>query len=351
MLMNKKMELLRETINNLIVLEPHDDMELLRRSQEMDLLILQSIKISNFVTAMFGNENINELDSIIDKLQLFENNYQSIRIVDPLRNKALEIKKSELCDTDVICQGQWKKGVICENCALVRAYNENDTIFKMECNGNKIYMVIAIPMVIKKKKFVVELLKDSTNSFYFGEEKLGHKVKMLSTNEHMNQSAVKDELTDLYNRRYINEKLPVDLLNSALRNEPLSVIIVDLDFFKMINDKYGELAGNQVLRGFAKELKRYIRINKDWAARYGGEEFIICLSNTDIYAARAIAESFRISVMEQEFIFGHERIRLTCSFGVHIICNEDECVTIDDIIELGDNILYETKIGGKNKVV
>ncbi|MBZ9688531.1 GGDEF domain-containing protein [Clostridium estertheticum] len=350
--MNKKMELLRETINNLIVLEPHDDMDLLNKSQEMDLLILQSIKRSNFVTIIMGDEHMNEFDIIIDKLQPFEKIYQSIRIVDPVRKKALELNESQLCETDVICHEFLKKEIICENCISIRAYNEDDTIFKMGHIGNEIYMVIAIPISIQEKKFVVELFKDVTNSLYLRDGKLlGHEVKMLSTIEHMNQAAVKDELTDLYNRRYINEKLPVDLLNSSLRNEPLSVIFADLDFFKTVNDKYGYIIGGQVLREFAKELKRHISISKDWLARYGGEEFMICLSNTDSDAATALAERIRKSVMKKKFNIGNERIQLTCSFGVHTVCNENEYLTIDEIIELADKKIYQAKAGGRYRVV
>ncbi|MBU3144874.1 GGDEF domain-containing protein [Clostridium sp. CF012] len=349
--MNKKMELLRETINNLIVLEPHDDMDLLNKSQEMDLLILQSIKRSNFVSIIMGDEHINEFDIIIDKLQLFEKIYQSMRIVDPVRKKALELNESQLCETDVICHEFWKKEIICENCVSIRAYNEDDTIFKMEHNGNEIYMVIAIPISIQEKKIVIELFKDVTDSLYLRDGKLGHEVKMLSTIEHMNQAEVKDELTDLYNRRYINEKLPVDLLNSSLRNESLSVIFVDLDFFKTLNDKYGYIIGGQVLLEFAKELKRHISISKDWLARYGGEEFMICLSNTDSDSATALAERIRKSVMKKKFNIGNERIQLTCSFGVHTVCNENECLNVDEIIELADKKIYQAKAGGSYRVV
>lgn len=349
--MNKRMEILRETINNLIVLEPHDDMDLLSKSQEMDLLILQSIKRSNFVTIIMGNEYMNEFDIIIDKLQLFEKIYQSMRIVDPVRKKTLELNENQLCETDVICREFWKKEIICENRVSIRAYNEDDIIFKMEHDGNEIYMVIAIPISIQGKKIVIELFKNVTNSLYMRDGKLGHEVKMLSRIEHMNQAEVKDELTDLYNRRYINEMLPLDLLNSSLRNEPLSFIFVDLNFFKTINYKYGYIIEGQVLREFAKELKRHISFSKDWLARYGGEEFMICLSNTDSDAATALAERIRKSVMKKKFNIGNEGIQLKCSFGVHTVCNENECLTVDEIIELAHKELYQAKVGGRYRVV
>ncbi len=334
--MNKKMEILREIINNLMILEPHDDLVLLRKSQEMDLLILQSIKKNNFALIILGEENINEFDIILDKLELFGNAYQSMRIVDPVRKKTLELGESESCETEDIYHEFWKKEIISENCIAMRAYNEDDTIFKIEHNDNGIYMVIATPIAIQEKKIVVELFKDITDSMHLRDGKTGHGVKILSTVEHMNQAVVNDELTELYNRRYIDEKLPVDLLNSSLRNEPLSFIFADLDLVNTVNDKYGHSLGEQALQEFAKALNGHMSFGKDWAARYAGEEFIICLSNTDSNAATALAEKIRKSFMQKKFNIGNKLIQLTCSFMVHTVCNENKCLTIEEIIELAD---------------
>ncbi|MCJ7690258.1 MAG: GGDEF domain-containing protein [Clostridiaceae bacterium] len=348
--MNKKMELLREVINNLIILEPRDEMVLLRKSQEMDLLILQSIKRSDFVAVTLGDENINEFDILIDKLQLFENIYQSMRIVDPVRKIAVEMNGNEICGTDDIYHEFWKKEIIGENCIAIRAFNEGDTILKIDNKGNMSYMVIAIPISIQKKKFVIELFRDITDSVYHRYEKYGHEVNILTSTEHMNQTAVKDELTGLYNRRYINEKLPVDLLNASLRDEQLSVIFMNLDFFKTDNNKYGHIAGRQVLREFASELKGHISIGENWAARYGNEEFMVCLSNTDRVAAITVAEKIIKSLREKKFNIGVEQVQLTFSIGVHTVCNEDECLTIDEIIKLADKKSYQAKEGGSSRV-
>lgn len=292
-----------------------------------------------------------EFDIVLNKLQLFEKIYHTMRVVNPVSKKVLEVKESEVSQMDLICYEFWQKGMICENCISMRAYNEDDTIFKIEHTGNSVFMVTAIPISVHGRKLVVELLKDSTNSLYLGEGKPGSEVRMLSTIEYMNQAAVKDELTNLYNRRYINEKLPADLLHSSIYDEPLSIIFADLDFFKAVNDRYGHRAGDQVLREFAGELKKHVRSGKDWIARFGGEEFMLCLPNTDIETAKAIAEGIRKSVMEKTFTAGNEQIHVTCSFGVHTVCDGNECLTVDGIIELADKKLYQAKSAGRNQVV
>jgi diguanylate cyclase (GGDEF)-like protein len=212
-------------------------------------------------------------------------------------------------------------------------------------------MVTAVPIAIQGKKLVVELIKNATKSMYLANGESGYEIKILSTFEHVNQAIIRDELTGVYNRRYINERLPVDLLDSSVKNEPLSVIFADLDFFKAVNDTYGHSAGDYVLREVANEFRKNIRLEKDWVSRYGGEEFLICLTNTNNETAKAIAERIRETISKRVFAYGDKQIHLTCSFGVHTICDEKECLTIDGIIEIADKKLYQAKREGRNRVV
>jgi len=348
---NVQMELLRETINSMLVSKPLNDIELLKTSQDLDKIILEEMKEQLLSKTELGGEYMKEFEAIIDKLMIFEKMYQSMRIVDPIKKKVLEIKENEVCESDEICHDFWQRQIMCENCISMRAYEEDDAIFKMEKKDDTIYMLTAVPVLIQGRKLVIELLKDVTNSLYYGADKPGNEVRILSTIEYMNQAIVRDELTDLYNRRYINEKLPTDLLHTSVQNEPLSIIFADIDYFKSVNDTYGHSAGDQVLRDFAVELKKHIREGKDWAARYGGEEFMICLPNTDINTAKAIAERIRIGIMEKEFKVGENKIHMTCSFGVHTISDDKECLTIDGLIDLADKKLYKAKSEGRNRVV
>ncbi|MEK6266534.1 MAG: hypothetical protein N2B06_17450 [Clostridium sp.] len=169
--MNKKMELLRETINDMILLETYDHMDLLNKSQEMDLLILQFIKKNDFVRITLGYEYMDEFDIIIDKLELFEKIYKSIRIVDPVSNRVFALNESEIGEMEVIC----------EKCVSIEEYNKYDTTFRMERNGDKIYMVVAITLSIQEKKIIVELFKEATISSYLEDEKLGYELKTLNT--------------------------------------------------------------------------------------------------------------------------------------------------------------------------
>lgn len=292
-----------------------------------------------------------DIEIIIDKIQLFEKTYDFMMVVDPIRKKVLKVEKGSLFKDDIECYKLLEKQTMCENCISMRAYNENECIIKLTYSKNKIYMMTAVPIISQGEKLIIELFKDATNSLYMQNEEHGCEMKVISSIKHFKKLAKKDELTDLYNRRFIYERLPADLSKSFLKNEPLSLIFIDIDFFKKVNDKYGHVAGDQVLREVGEELARNVRAEKDWVARYGGEEFIICLTNTDIDNAHMIAERIRNNIMAKEFIIGNDRLNLTCSFGVHTVNNEDECPTVDSIIDIVDKKLYRAKAEGRNKIV
>ncbi len=113
--------------------------------------------------------------------------------------------------------------------------------------------------------------------------------------------AVTDSLTGLHNRRYLDTHMPVLLTRAMGRERPLSVIMLDFDHFKRINDQFGHDAGDDVLREFAARLRKNIR-GMDLLCRYGGEEFVVVLPDSDVEAARAVAERIRTAVSEAPFL-------------------------------------------------
>lgn len=348
---NARMELLRKDMYALLDPDNSVSNELLNKSRELDKLILFAMKTEKYSKTILGDGFMREFGLIVDKIQLFDKIYDSMRIVDPVSKKVLEIVENIAKETDLVCYDFWKKNQICENCISIRAYNEDDTVFKIEHSDKNVYMITAVPINIGGKRIVAEFIKDVTGSLYLGAGKQDEDNLILTSFEHMNQAVVKDELTRLYNRRFINERLPSELFSASIKNQPLSLLFADIDHFKHINDKYGHIAGDQVLKEFAAVLSSHVRNNRDWIARYGGEEFLICLPDTDLQNAKAIAERMRTSVLEKEFVTDKGNVRVTCSIGVHSVCNETECFTVEGIIDLVDKKLYQAKNGGRNRVV
>lgn len=291
-----------------------------------------------------------EYEALLDKMKIFEKTYDVMRIVDPLKKKVLEVRGNKVTASDTICHVFWEKDQLCDNCISMRAFNEYDTFFKMEYKNGNVFMVTAVPVKVKGQPVVVELLKNTSKSMLLGEKDSDGDVRILTMIDFVGQVAVRDPLTQLYNRRYIDERLPVEILNASLQNNPLSVIFADIDFFKKINDTYGHSAGDSVLRELSKALEGFMRKGRDWVARFGGEEFFICLPGSDLDAAREAAEKIRSGIEKMEFTAEDQRIRLTCSFGVHAICNGNECTTADSVIRMVDKHLYRAKNLGRNRI-
>lgn len=291
-----------------------------------------------------------EIQELVANLNIFEKMYEKIRIVDPLDKTIVNINKNVSHNININCYTIWNRCNACDNCISMRAFYENDTFVKMEYTNSAVYMITAVPIKLGEKKLVIEMLKDITNSMIIGEADDKKIIEVRSIVNNANQAAVKDSLTALYNRRFINERLPVDIVKSCAMCQPLSIIFTDIDHFKRINDNYGHMAGDYILKNFAEELSYCIRKENDWVSRYGGEEFLICLPNTNVQAASEIAERMRKNIEEKTFNYKGLEIKITASFGVCSVDEADE-KTLESLIELADKKLYKAKTSGRNKVI
>ncbi|MGY2873546.1 two-component system, cell cycle response regulator [Marmoricola sp. URHA0025 HA25] len=154
-----------------------------------------------------------------------------------------------------------------------------------------------------------------------------------------------DGLTGLYNRWHLEREL-TRLHRDAVRHEdPLSVLILDLDHFKQVNDTHGHGAGDQVLRAFAQRMLRELRAG-DIGGRWGGEEFLVVLPRTDLEGAMEIADRIREATAAEPVGVSGEEIRVTASGGCAVGPGESS----DGLVQLADTALYEAKLGGRNRI-
>ncbi|WP_258957268.1 GGDEF domain-containing protein [Vibrio atlanticus] len=158
-------------------------------------------------------------------------------------------------------------------------------------------------------------------------------------------SSMKDSLTQLYNRRAMNEMLRQEWMRSVRHNHPLSVIILDIDHFKQVNDQHGHQTGDQVLKKIGIILQHNLRA-ADIPFRYGGEEFLIVLPDTRIGEACKVAEKLRIIIEETKF-WRQQSANLTASFGLSELWAEDK---VPSMIKRADEALYYAKENGRNTV-
>lgn len=156
-----------------------------------------------------------------------------------------------------------------------------------------------------------------------------------------------DGLTQVYNKRYFLERLESELSRARRYQRELSLIMVDIDHFKQVNDTYGHLAGDAILKQLCQVVHARIR-REDMLCRYGGEEFAILLPEIDKEHALLAAEKIRILVEETSFTFEATDIPVTISLGVYAAI--EESLSSDDFIKKADERLYQAKHSGRNRV-
>lgn len=165
-------------------------------------------------------------------------------------------------------------------------------------------------------------------------------------NAKLSYIAITDELTKLFNRRELEQRLQFSIKVTKTKKSPLSLIMIDIDFFKKVNDTYGHAVGDQVIREAAEVIRASLEdFYGAFAGRWGGEEFLVVLPDVNIIAAKEIAEKIRVTFANHKFILaGHQTLSLgvTCTYG-----DEDE----KKIFIRADDALYRAKSGGRNKVV
>ncbi|PQP03242.1 MULTISPECIES: GGDEF domain-containing protein [Pseudomonas] len=190
----------------------------------------------------------------------------------------------------------------------------------------------------------------------FSDEEQGHLESLLSTLLYpmrnallyraATQSALRDPLTDTGNRIAMDQTLQREIEMSRRHSQPLSLLMLDIDHFKQINDTYGHSAGDEVLKAVAASIKSQLR-NVDMVFRFGGEEFMILLSNTNREAAAMVGERLRFAAQAQDYVAEGKAIELTVSLGCSTLLPGESA---ESLLRRADSALYVAKREGRNRL-
>lgn len=205
---------------------------------------------------------------------------------------------------------------------------------------------------------IIDQMLDQTRALVQSGGRLQSRMKVSSEDlsllqrelEKSQKEARTDSLTGLANRRGLEKRLEIERIRARQNNKPFSVIMVDIDYFKKVNDTYGHLVGDSLIRGFSRVLKEQIRQN-DLAARYGGEEFLILLPETGISGARAVAEKIKTVLSAKKWKLkesGESMGQITVSMGIALYDLDESG---NEAINRADIALYQAKSRGRNMIV
>ena len=176
---------------------------------------------------------------------------------------------------------------------------------------------------------------------------ISHTSVEANYHEEIYQLATQDALTELWNRRHFIEMMDKEIARAMRHQRPLTLCIIDVDLFKPVNDRYGHISGDDVLRQMAALMRRYVR-NDDLAARIGGEEFAVLLPECDAEAAYGFAERLRIAVADAVFTPGGVPQQITVSIGIAALSPDRD--TRNRLMAAADSALYRAKKEGRNRV-
>ncbi|MHB8127025.1 MAG: diguanylate cyclase [Desulfitobacteriaceae bacterium] len=190
--------------------------------------------------------------------------------------------------------------------------------------------------ITEKKRVAEQLQKNNENIEELNKE-------LMKMNDILVNKSIRDSLTNLYNHQYINDVLVIKINEASKTKEDLCIMMLDIDYFKRVNDSFGHQIGDKVLITVAGLIVEYVR-KTDYIGRYGGEEFIAVLPNINLEAASRMAERIRANL--QMFDFGAEDLTLTISIGVAQYANEKP----NELIKKADLLLYQAKDNGRNRV-
>lgn len=225
--------------------------------------------------------------------------------------------------------------------ALLLVFHADEIKLKME-----LLQWMAYAVTLMQLSFLAGFIRNLRSTLHDKAQQLAaQNVELESALQRIGDLAVRDELTGVYNRRYLMERISEETLRCVRSGSVFCICMIDIDFFKKVNDTYGHLVGDEILRAVASTASSALR-QTDCFGRFGGEEFLMLLTDTPLEGAMTTAERVRYSIESLCFPEIDQRLRVTVSIGVaeHIRKTEPNAT-----IKLADEALYRAKENGRNQ--
>ncbi len=345
-------ELLKSALTILIQNQDMDRCSFFLLNPENELVNVTGLSFSETQQDLFDNfkpqkfkigEGLIGLAAEKKDLQHCQNCMEDERFVDKKQWAGKKIHGS-IISVPVFASDQELLGVL--NISHPEPYHFTEWHIRLlEINKNLLGLLISNYRMLQNME---QMLNDRTSKL----EKAFVEIKTLK--EHYENISIRDPLTGLYNRRYFYERVENTLAGYDRYGQSLCILMLDIDYFKMINDTYGHAFGDQVLKDVAVALNSQVR-NADVLVRFGGEEFVIVFTNTDCRKGMVFSERVRETVAALSWNRNDKDINVTLSIGLYCLdsdcCQEEKKSNIDKIIHFADTALYQAKKRGRNRVV
>lgn len=289
------------------------------------------------------------IKQLIHEIEILKNTFSIVRLVNPSKNLEYKINADTLLleASEYNCHSIWEKGEICKNCISLKSLQNKSKYTKFEFINNDIYLIVARYITVDDLEIILEIVSSVDNSTLLDVKGTNEFVDRITN---YNDTLYTDYLTGVYNRKYFNNRIPFLLNQSKNKDSNIGIAMIDLDFFKSINDSCGHLFGDKVLCTVAQFLQSNINpCMGDFVARFGGDEFLIVLNNVDydIYTKKLsdiLKRSQTITIADYKY-----NLKLGLSIGgAH--SSELNDSTTESLTLLADKRLYNSKQNGRSQV-
>lgn len=279
-------------------------------------------------------------DKVKEKLLILDNMYDVIRIIDPINKNVINISNQPDRVGGDKCYELLNREEMCKNCISVRVEVEKDTFIKLEYVSNGVMLIIATSISINGQRHIVEIIKNVlAQKNRIINDKFHSQVKNVI--ENLNEKLIKDEATSVYNRIYIESRLPVDLNDSIVNENNISIIMLDIDEVESENGKYEQEVLSEFLKDISKTISEYVDEKSYWIGRYSENKYIIVLNNINKEEACNMANEIKSLLKDHTLEYNNKIMKLNINLGVY--CSENERIDIKDILGELEGIISEEK--------
>lgn len=252
--------------------------------------------------------------------------------------------------TNEPCYHIWKQGAPCLNCTSRSCLAQQAPMFKIEYLDGRVLLIASLPTEVEGQPLALELIKDVTESLLVADVEVRDNIEITHMITKFNDLAVRDGFTKLFNKTYINNELEslIQVAKEHPEGSDAAVVVLDIDDFKLINDTYGHVAGDDTLVYFANRLRNLARERGAWVGRFGGDEFVLCvpdgLSDGDMEGLFGEIDAI------EEHVFDTEAgsFSLTASCGACFVRPDD---TVRTLLDRADEAMYQAKSLGRRLAV
>ncbi len=236
------------------------------------------------------------------------------RLVDVARYEVCDMRCGALDDVGERCFDVWRRGKACDNCISRVATEEMRQTVKMESVDGQIFLIVSQPVCVCGRTLALELIKNVTENLLVNDQDLAGNVRLESYIAKINELTVHDSFTGLFNRRFAQDELG-RAVQDFQEGDALTAVLLDVDWFKEVNDTYGHLKGDEVLLTVAEILETYAKRGAGWASRVGGDEFLVVMKK-DAQEAGKLARELCEAVENRTFVSEKGTFHVTLSAGL-----------------------------------